>query len=132
DVANAYRKRVCWALALTLLVAATGTLPAWFQRYAVDWAIFPTRFDPLANKSVPVAVPFEQRIHWLVIWVLVITAAVLVNEILSGIRLPILAMVGTRVTADLRPRVYAHMHDRSLCYFPKRRPGSLMPRLTHG
>src|SRR5439155_25067890 len=65
DVAKAYRSSVWWALTLTLIVAATGTLPAWFQRYAVDWAIFPTQFDPLANKSVPVEVPFAQRMQWL-------------------------------------------------------------------
>ena len=121
DIAKAYRGQVRWALILTLLVAATGTLPAWFQRYAVDWAIFPTT----------AAFTLQQRINWLIFWIAVMFVAVLVNEILGGVRLRILSNVGTRVTADLRHLVYAHMHELSLRYFAKRRTGSLITRVTN-
>ncbi len=131
DVAKPYRVQVWWSLALTIVVSATVTLPAWFQRYAIDWAIDPQVFNAATKKSVPQAVPVEQRLKYLVFWVAAILIAVVFTEVSAGIRLRLLALIGTKVTADLRHMVYAHMHELSLRYFAKRRTGSLITRVTN-
>jgi ATP-binding cassette subfamily B protein len=120
DVAKPYRRKINITLVLTLLFALTATLPAVGQRYAIDYAIQPKPGVAVAN-----------RFGALVLWVALVTLVVLVNEVLGGLRLRILSMVGTRVTADLRHMVYAHMHQLSLRYFAKRRTGSLITRVTN-
>jgi len=111
-VARPYRPQLIVALLLTLLVAAlTATLPA-LNKQLIDDAVIPLNLSRL----------------WL--WVGTIAAVVLVNEAVSGVRMYILARVGTSITADLRHMVYAHLHELSLRYFGKRRTGSLITRVT--
>ena len=52
-------------------------------------------------------------------------------ELVNGGRLYLLSVVGTRITSDLRHKVYAHLHELSLRYFAKRRTGSLITRVTN-
>jgi hypothetical protein len=118
DVAKPYRRQINITLALTMLYAITATLPAVGQRYAIDYAIQPKEGVNVAN-----------RVGALALWVGLIVLVVVINEVTAGFRLRILSMVGTKVTADLRHMVYAHMHDLSLRYFAKRRTGSLITRV---
>ncbi len=53
------------------------------------------------------------------------------TEVVNGARLYVLSVVGTRITSDLRHKVYAHLHELSLRYFAKRRTGSLITRVTN-
>src|SRR5204862_6656376 len=73
----------------------------------------------------------EHRVRARVLWSAALLATVIVSEAITGLRLYILSIVGTRLTGDLRHLVYAHLHDLSLRYFAKRRTGSLITRVTN-
>lgn len=120
DVAKPYRKLTIPALIFTLMQSSLATLPPLFQGKLVDSA--------LGKESMG----FTQadRIYNLVYWTIAIILAVLVLEVVGGIRIRLLAVVGTRVARDLRHQVYAHMHELSLRYFAKRPTGSLITRVT--
>jgi ATP-binding cassette, subfamily B, bacterial len=131
DVAKPYRKQVWLALALTILVSAMAVLPAIFQRNLIDAAIEPRRIDSATGQSVALNVPLEQRVRTLLYWSALLGGAVIVSEALAGLRVWMLARIGTLITTDLRHRVYAHLHDLSLRFFAKRRTGSLITRVTN-
>jgi ATP-binding cassette subfamily B protein len=112
DVAKPYRKRVWAALGLTLCVSVLAALPAIFNRYLVDEAIA------------------KGNLRSLFFWSGLLLATVLTSELLGGIRVRILARMGTLITRDLRHQIYAHLQELSLRYFAKRRTGSLITRVT--
>ena len=113
DVAAPYRRQVWLALALTIAVSVLAALPAIFNRYLVDDAIL------------------KGSLRGLFFWSSILLVTVLVSEFLGGLRTRILARMGTRITRDLRHRVYAHLQELSLRYFAKRRTGSLITRVTN-
>ena len=127
DVAKPYRGRVRFALMLTIMVSAMAALPGWLNKQIVDRAIDPRFYGSSAGP----ALALNQRMHQLVLWSAVLLITVLVSEWLNGMRLRTLALMGERITADLRHKVYAHLHDLSLRYFSKRRTGSLITRVTN-
>jgi ATP-binding cassette subfamily B protein len=112
DVARPYRVRLWIGLAVTLLMAVTtSVLPRVNQRMIDDGII------GLSSNM-------------LLTWAGVLAGAIVLTELLGGLRLRLLAMVGTAVSRDLRHKVYAHLHDLSLRFFNKRRTGSLITRVT--
>ncbi|WP_428938732.1 ABC transporter ATP-binding protein [Fontivita pretiosa] len=113
DVARPYRAKIWGALALTLVVSGLATLPPIFNKHVMDDAIAKLDLSAL----------------WL--WIALLACTILASEAFAGLRLRLLAMVGTQVTADLRHMVYAHLHELSLRYFAKRRTGSLITRVTN-
>jgi ATP-binding cassette subfamily B protein len=127
DVAKPYKGRVRLALVLTILVSALAAVPGWLQKQLIDRAIDPGFYRSSAGPSMPL----NQRMRQLVVWSVVLLLTVLVSEWLNGKRLRTLALMGERITADLRHKVYAHLHDLSLRYFSKRRTGSLITRVTN-
>jgi ATP-binding cassette subfamily B protein len=113
DVAKPYRGQIYWALVLTIFGSLMTTVPTTIVRYLVDDAIVPHRLRPLYY------------------WSGAFLATVIFSEALNSWRLRLLARMGTRVTADLRHLVYAHLHELSLRYFSKQRTGSLITRVTN-
>jgi ATP-binding cassette subfamily B protein len=63
-------------------------------------------------------------------WIGLLVTTIVLSEVVGGLRLRMLAQIGTEVTRDLRHMVYAHLHELSLRYFGKRRTGSLITRVT--
>ncbi len=122
DVAKPYRWRVRMALLLTMVWSALVAAPTILQQRLIDQAIVPT-----AQWAAPASVRMER----LVIWTSLLIVTIVVSEICGGARLRILAMLGARLTADLRNLVYQHLHELSLRYFSKRRTGSLITRVTN-
>ncbi len=120
DVAKPYRRRIWLALALTLGAAALQVVPGIFNKKMIDTALVPT--EGLSGM---------QRWHNLLLWGGAIIVTMLFAELVGGIRIRILALVGTSVTGDLRHQVYAHLHELSLRFFSKRRTGSLITRVTN-
>ena len=118
DVAKPYRGRINLALLLTLLMVPMSAFGPVVNKYLIDTAITGTG-------------TISERIRQLLLLGGISIALILVSEILGGVRMRILANVGTVVARDLRHDVYAHLHDLSLRYFSKRRTGSLITRVTN-
>ena len=114
DEAKPYRPRLYAALALTIGVSLLTVLPPYFTKRIVDDA---------GDVHGTVA-----RLGF---WIGLMFATFVVTEAVNAARLLTLSIVGTRITADLRHKVYAHLHELSLRYFAKRRTGSLITRVTN-
>src|SRR5205085_4722318 len=71
------------------------------------------------------------RLHNLWNWTLLLCVAILLTQVVGGLRLRILAALGTSIARELRHKVYEHMHNLSLRFFAKRRTGSLITRVTN-
>lgn len=117
-VARPYRRSIQLALVLTLLGAVVGALPIYAQKHLVDEALVAADLDTAA------------RVGNLLLWGGLLVLVILVSELLGGVRMSILARVGTLVARDLRHDVYAHLQSLSLRFFNKRRVGSLITRVT--
>ena len=131
DVAQPYRKKINFALGLTLLFGIMTTLPPAIIRHVINVAIDPQVWDETAQRMMPQYVDPDVRMYRLLAWMGVLVLTIAVSEFIGGMRLRILARMGTQVTADLRHAVYAHLHELSLRYFAKRRTGSLITRVTN-
>lgn len=131
DVAKPYRKKINVALVLTLLFGIMTTLPPAIIKYLTDNAIDPRVYDVATKKMVSISLPTEVRLHILFKAIGLLVLVIAASEFIGGLRLRMLARMGTQVTADLRHSVYAHMHELSLRYFAKRRTGSLITRVTN-
>jgi ATP-binding cassette subfamily B protein len=120
DIARPYRLKIWVALFFTLCATALQVVPGPLNKRMIDQALAPN-----------VALTGNQRWLNLLLWGGLMIAAIIGAEIVNGIRLRILALVGTSVTGDLRHSVYAHLHELSLRFFTKRRTGSLITRVTN-
>ena len=131
DVAKPYKRRVRMALALTILASMIAAFPAFIQKFLIDRAIVPVRWDATLGQMVRIDLPMATRVHQLFLWAGLLTAVIVISEFCAGWRLRVLAMLGTQLTTDLRHMTYAHLHELSLRYFAKRRTGSLITRVTN-
>lgn len=61
---------------------------------------------------------------------LLLLGAMAVSALFSFARGYTLAYIGGRIVADVRLRLYRHLHDPSLSFYDERRSGDLMSRLT--
>jgi ATP-binding cassette subfamily B protein len=120
DVAKPYRRRVWFALGLTIIWSALTPVPTLLQKYLIDFSIYPVR---------PASV--EERLRWLAVIAVGFALAIVATEFFNGWRLRVLSMIGTQLTTDLRHMIYRHLHDLSLRFFSKRRTGSLITRVTN-
>ena len=121
DVAKPYRKSILVALGLTLLHAGIVSCEPLVRKYLIDRSIV---------LPQGVTMTTSQRIHELIYWASVTVLVIFASKIVGGFRMGMLSNIGTRVTADLRHQVYAHLHSLSLRFFNKRRTGSLITRVT--
>ena len=119
DIAKPYRASIFFALGLTLIHSVIISCEPLVRKYLIDRAIVPVS-----------AMTFGQRVHSLTFWGLVTVVVIILSELVGGWRMGLLSNIGTRVTADLRHKVYEHMHSLSLRFFNKRRTGSLITRVT--
>ena len=131
DVAKPYRNRVRLAMVLTMIGSLIAAFPAFVQKFLVDRAIVPVRWDAALKQMVHVDPPMATRLHELLLWAGVLVVLIAVSEFCAGWRLRVLALLGTQLTTDLRHMTYAHLHELSLRYFAKRRTGSLITRVTN-
>jgi ATP-binding cassette, subfamily B, bacterial len=127
DVAQPYRGQIYLALVLTIVGAAITTVPLTLQKYIINSAISPTLYGAAKTSTLTDA----QRISNLLMLAGIFALTVVISEWMGAWRLKILSIMGTRVTADLRHLVYAHLHELSLRYFSKQRTGSLITRVTN-
>ena len=112
DEAKPYRRRLWAALALTIGVSELAVVPGFLTM----------------KLSAAILAP---DMHALLVACGLLVATYIATEVVNGARLYLLSVVGTRITSDLRHKVYAHLHELSLRYFAKRRTGSLITRVTN-
>jgi ATP-binding cassette subfamily B protein len=112
DEAKPYRRRLWAALVLTIAVSELSVVPG-LLTIRLSAAILAKNMPGLMFACGLLVVTF------------------VATEVVNGARLYVLSVVGTRVTSDLRHKVYAHLHELSLRYFAKRRTGSLITRVTN-
>ena len=108
-----YRYRLAGALVLTTLGAAVGLVVPLGLRELVD-AVFQQENRALLNQLTLA----------LIVLFLLRAAAAFGGKYLLG-------WIGERVVADLRKKVYRHLHRQSLRFFTDHRTGDLTSRLTN-
>src|SRR5204863_2448966 len=96
DVAKPYRTRVRLALGLTMLASMIAAFPAFIQKFLIDRAIVPVRWDATLGQMVHVDLPMATRVHQLFLWAGLLTAVIVISELCAGWRLRVLAMLGTQ------------------------------------
>lgn len=124
DIAKPFRARVWMALLLTLAVSGLSTLPAILLGKLIASAL-----DSATGAAKDLSP--EQRMHNLGYWCLMLCIAIIAMQVVGGMRLRILAGLGTAIARELRHKVYEHLHNLSLRFFAKRRTGSLITRVTN-
>jgi ATP-binding cassette subfamily B protein len=112
DVAKPYRVRIWVALGATLLLAITNAMLPRLNAHLID--------DGVSAGDVSA----------LMFWGKMLFVVILLTECFAGLRLRMLARVGSAVSRDLRHNVYQHMQSLSMRFFSKRRTGSLITRVT--
>ncbi len=121
-----------WALVLTMVWTGLMALGPVLLQQMIDRAIAPTVRDAITHHQIADAsVSMAMQMHQLWLWAGLLLLLILLSELCGGVRLRLLAMLGTQITSDLRHLVYSHLHDLSLRYFSKRRTGSLITRVTN-
>jgi ABC-type multidrug transport system fused ATPase/permease subunit len=110
--ARPYRGRIAAGLLLLVLVPALETVEIWLFKVMVDEVLVPRDLSPLV---------------WIVgAWLALALAGALVSfgdELLA-------AWVGERFVADLRARLFSHLHTLSPTTLDRRRLGDVVSRLT--
>jgi ATP-binding cassette subfamily B protein len=66
----------------------------------------------------------------LLFYVCMLAGLLLIAVITQGVRQRLMAVLGSRVSRDIRDRTYAHLHKLSLSFFSQKPTGSLVTRIT--
>ncbi len=106
-----YRGRLIAAVILMIVTSLLGVAGPWIIGQAIDTGI---RAGSL------------ERLRW---WTLLFIGVAVVEWITNRSRIAIMAYVGTRVVADIRSRLFRHLHRLSLNFFYNYSVGRLMSRL---
>jgi ATP-binding cassette subfamily B protein len=106
---------LCLSVAATLL----QLLPPYLMRVLVDDV-----FRPLEKGHG------QQTTFWLTVIIGLLAATWIVVEILQFVRMRIMALMGERISTQLREDVYAHLQRLSLSFFGSRTTGSLIARVS--
>ena len=106
-----YRTQVIWSILFIITSALIGVAQPWIIGKVIDAAT--------ELQSVP-------DIRY---WVVVFAAVALVELIASKYRISIMGIVGGHVVADVRARLYNHLHSLSLTFHNNYSVGRMMSRL---
>lgn len=111
------------AVLLSLLgIFSTGLtlLPPYLNKPLMDVVLTPTGHPK----------PFEQRLWLLGALVLLLLAARIVGGVLNALAGWIAALLGNRLTHDIRSELYQHLHYLSLSFFDRRQLGTVISRVN--
>ena len=106
-----YRTQVIWSILFIITSALIGVAQPWIIGKVIDAAT--------ELQSVP-------DIRY---WVVVFAAVAFVELIASKYRISIMGIVGGHVVADVRARLYNHLHSLSLTFHNNYSVGRMMSRL---
>ena len=117
-----YAGRATIMMVLVLLAIGANLVPPQLTRFLVNWVILPGSDGTIAQDVA------SRRLLGLV-------AALLAVRILSAViamyRGRLASFVGTRITHDMRTRVFNHLTDLSVAYYDRYSVGHLMNRVSY-
>jgi ABC-type multidrug transport system fused ATPase/permease subunit len=108
-----YKARTALAIGSLLAATATGLLPPYLAKLAIDDGIRP------------------HDLHALTWYVVAFLAAGLATWITSSAQTYFTGWTGERILADLRNRLFRHLQRLSLGYYERNRAGVIISRLTN-
>jgi len=114
-----HRKVVAAGLLLSAGATLLQLLPPYLTRVLVDDILRPLEREAAASAS-----------FWLALAIGALAATWVLVEIMQFFRLRIMALMGERISTQLREDVYGHMQRLSLAFFGSRPTGSLIARVS--
>jgi len=110
-----YRRRSAAALAMMLLATATSIAGPLAIKQAID-------------RGIAASPPDFGQVE---LWVAVFVVVALASWVTSSVQTYLTAWVGTRILADLRIGLFAHIQRLDLGFFERNRAGVVISRLTN-
>ena len=110
-----YRRRSAAALAMMLLATATSIAGPLAIKQAID-------------RGIAASPPDFGQVE---LWVAVFVVVTLASWVTSSVQTYLTAWVGTRILADLRIGLFAHIQRLDLGFFERNRAGVVISRLTN-
>ena len=114
-----YKKLIITSSLLTLVATGLDMVPPYFTKFLID-----NVFQPSTKSSV------AHKLQLLSLLVGVLVAARVISSIMAILRGRLAAILGTKVTFDVRTQLYESLQRLSLSYFDKRQIGAVMTRVT--
>jgi ATP-binding cassette, subfamily B, bacterial len=108
-----YKGRTALALGSLLAATATGLLPPWFAKLAIDDGIR------------------QEDLHALTLIVIAFLIAAIANWAASYAQTYFTGWTGERILADLRTKLFRHLQRLSLGFYERNRAGVIISRLTN-
>jgi len=112
DFLKPYKKRALVGGTVALFIAASGLVQPWLIKPIIDDGIKGGNFDLVLR------------------YVVVMAGLLLVSSLGQILQARMLFGLGTRVSRDIRTKIYGHLHKLSLGYFSKKQTGGLVTRVT--
>ncbi|MFT5193883.1 MAG: ATP-binding cassette subfamily B multidrug efflux pump [Cellvibrionaceae bacterium] len=106
-----YRTQVIWAVVFMIISAVVGVAQPWIIGKVFD--------EGIDKGSVP-----DLRY-----WVIIFAVSALIELVANKYRISIMGIVGGHVVADVRARLYNHLHSLSLTFHNNYSVGRMMSRL---
>ncbi|MCE5279104.1 MAG: ABC transporter ATP-binding protein [Planctomycetaceae bacterium] len=118
DYIRPYRGRAVAGLLLSVFTTATALAMPWLTKPMLDRGLGTGGSRQAPNFNV------------LLTYVIALAALTLIGALAGAMRERLMAMLGSRVSRDIRDLAYAHLHKLSLSFFSKRPTGTLVTRIT--
>ncbi len=96
----------------------------------MDSLIRPGLAKPMFDKGLGLGKGQVASYGVLMKYVALLAGLIIFSAVVGAIRQRIMAMLGSRISRDIRDRTYEHLHKLSLSYFSKKPTGSLVTRIT--
>ncbi|WP_094770319.1 ABC transporter ATP-binding protein [Microbacterium gorillae] len=112
-----YRGKIVITMALVLIGAALGVIPALLVQRVFDDALFPSGGSP--------------NLRLLLILVLTMIALFLLSAVIGVAQTWYTSTVGNKVTGDLRVRLFEHLQAMELGFFTRTKTGVIQSRLQN-
>ncbi|MFO0985150.1 MAG: ABC transporter ATP-binding protein [Planctomycetota bacterium] len=114
-----HRRVMIFGMAIAIVITALGLVPPLLSQVFIDDIVRPVETGRVRDP-------------WFWLWGVIgaMAAVRILSELLSFVRLRLLALTGEKVARRLREDVYAHLHKQSLSFFVTHSTGSLITRVS--
>jgi len=116
-----HKKAVAIGFTMSVLMTLAVLIPPYLTRLLVDNILRPVERGSLAAP---------EAFRWLWMTIGALAAMLALGEVMSFVRLRVMAIVGEKISMKLREDVYGHMQKLSLAFFGSRPTGTLVTRVS--